>query len=120
MNAASVNAWRTRGDYMADPGEPQAEDLATVAYTGAIVSAAAASASYTSDKLAGLHGRRPVNDTIDQALTELRPSPEASTSPPANHSHQTPATTRCPAGEPALRPPCQAPHRTGKPTGQRL
>lgn len=72
VTADSVNAWRTLGDYMADPGEPQAEDLATVAYTAAIVSAAAASAGYASDKLTRRHGRRPVNDTIDEALTELR------------------------------------------------
>lgn len=72
VTADSVNAWRTLGDYMADPGEPQAEDLATVAYTAAIVSAAAVSAGYASDKLTRLHGRRPVNDTTDEALTELR------------------------------------------------
>ena len=72
VTADSVIAWRTLGDYMADPGEPQAEDLATPAYTAAIAAAAAASAGYASDKLARLHGRRTVNDTIDGALTELR------------------------------------------------
>ena len=72
VTADSVIAWRTLSDYIADPGEPQAEDLATPAYTAAIVAAAAASAGYASAKLARLHGLRPVNDTIDEALTELR------------------------------------------------
>ena len=72
VTADSVVAWRTLGDYFPDPDEPQPEDLATVAYTTAIASAAAASAGYVNDKLARLHGRRAVNDSIDQALTELR------------------------------------------------
>ena len=72
VTADSVVAWRTLGDYLPDPDEPQPEDLATVAYTTAIAAAAAAAAQHAGDQLARLHGRRGVNDSIDQAVVELR------------------------------------------------
>ena len=72
VTADSVVAWRTLGDYFPAPDDPQPEDLATVAYTTAIAAAAAAAAQHAGDKLARLHGRRAVNDSIDRAVVELR------------------------------------------------
>ena len=72
VTAHSVGAWRTLGDYQPDPGEPHPYELATVAYTAAVASAAAAAAGYAADKMARLHGRRAVNDSIDALTGELR------------------------------------------------
>ena len=66
-----VSVWRSIGDYLPDD-EPQPEELATAAFTAAMASAATALTEYASDKIAGLHGRRAVNDSIAHVAVELR------------------------------------------------
>lgn len=72
VTAHSVSEWRTQGDYQPDPGKPHPYELATAAYTTAIAAAAAAAAGYAADRMARLHGRRTVNDSIDRLTAELR------------------------------------------------
>lgn len=72
VTAQNVSAWRTLGDYQPGPDEPHPRELATAAYTTAVAAAAAATAGYAADKMAGLHGRRAVNDSIDWLTAELR------------------------------------------------
>ena len=72
VTAHNVSAWRTLGDYHPGPEQPHSHELATAAYTTAIAAAAAAAADYAADKMARLHGRRAVNDSIDRLTAELR------------------------------------------------
>ena len=72
VTAQNVSAWRTLGDYQPGPDEPHPHELATAAYTTAVAAAAAAAAGYAADKMASLHGRRVVNDSIDALTGELR------------------------------------------------
>ena len=72
VTAQNVSAWRTLGDYQPGPDEPHPHDLATAAYTTAVAAAAAAAAGYAADRMATLHGRRVVNDSIDRLTAELR------------------------------------------------
>ena len=67
-----VSVWRTIGDYLPDDDEPQPEDLATVSFTAAMASAATALSEFASNKIAGLHGRREINDSIAVITIELR------------------------------------------------
>ena len=69
--AQNVSAWRTLGDYQPDPDESHPHELATAAYTTAVAAAAASAAGYAADKMANLHGRRVVNDSIDVLTGEL-------------------------------------------------
>ena len=67
-----VSVWRSLGDYLPNDDEPQPDELATVSFTLALASAATAVAEYASDKIASLHGRQLVNDSIAHVATELR------------------------------------------------
>ena len=68
VTAQNVSAWRTLGDYQPGPDEPHPHELATTA----VAAAAAAAAGYAADKMASLHGRRVVSDSIDALTAELR------------------------------------------------
>ena len=72
VTAQNVSAWRTLGDYQPGPDEPHPHELATAAYTTAVAAAAAAAAGHAADKMASLHGRRVVSDSIDALTAELR------------------------------------------------
>ena len=67
-----VSVWRSIGDYLPDNDEPQPDELATASFAAAMASAATALTEHASDKIAGLHGRRAVNDSIAHVAVELR------------------------------------------------
>ena len=70
---ARVSLWRTLGDYMPDnDDELQAEEIATPAFTVALVSAAVALTDHASTRIAAVHGRLGINDSIDEIVAELR------------------------------------------------
>lgn len=72
VTAENVSAWRTLSDYQPGPDEPHPHELATAAYTTALGAAATAAAGHAADRMAALHGRRAVNDSIDRLAAELR------------------------------------------------